>query len=237
MQGWIKLHRQLLGSDTFRNEKLLKVWIYCLLKATHKEYEQIVGRQKVRLRPGQFVFGRKRAAEFLEMPESTIRDYIKILAKSKNIDIKTTNKYSVISVINWDLYQSTDEDADNKTTNKWTTNGQQMDTNKNGNNGENKKIIVLTPEEQEFLSVLETVKNYPLDREADLEMYERLKDRYPDLNLVESVKDWAAYKMDNPLKLKDNPRSQVNTSCKNHVAWGKNLITQKTDTPKKVAIK
>ena len=123
LAGWIKLHRQLLNSSTFKNEKLLKVWIYCLLKATHAEHDQLVGRQKVKLLPGQFIYGRKKAAEALGMSESTTRDYVKILLRNENISIFTTNKYSVITVTKWDAYQSDEE----KPTADTTTKGQQMD--------------------------------------------------------------------------------------------------------------
>lgn len=137
MQGWVKLHRQLLGSGTFANEKLLKVWIYCLLKATHDEFEQIIGRQKVKLKPGQFVYGRKKAAAELDMTESTVRDYIELLSKNRNIEIKSTNKYSVISIVKWACFQEKDEVPDSKSASKRTAESQQKDTYKNGKNGKN----------------------------------------------------------------------------------------------------
>ena len=141
--GWIKLHRQLLNSDTFKNEKLLKVWIYCLLKASHADHEQLVGRQKVKLLPGQFIYGRKKAAEALGMPESTIRCYVEILEKIGNITIKPTNKYSVITVINWGLYQSDEEIYDSKQANKRTTNeptdGHKQECKRMSKNGKEEK--------------------------------------------------------------------------------------------------
>ena len=51
MEGWIKLHRKLLTSNVFDNEKLLKVWIWCLMKATHKNSDPIVGLKIVKLKP------------------------------------------------------------------------------------------------------------------------------------------------------------------------------------------
>jgi len=140
MQGWIKIHRKLICSQTFQNEKLLKVWIYCLLKATHQEHTQRVGRQKVILQPGQFVFGRNKAAEELNMKPSTVWDYMQMLRDEKNIDIKSNNKYSVVTVVNWELYQMCEENSDNKTNNKSTTNRQQIDTNKNDKNDKNNNI-------------------------------------------------------------------------------------------------
>lgn len=56
---WIKFYRKLLKSPIFDNEKALKVWVWCLLKATHVEREQLVGRQKVQLKKGEFIFRKK----------------------------------------------------------------------------------------------------------------------------------------------------------------------------------
>lgn len=136
-QGWISLHRKMLYSNIFQNEKLLKVFIYCLLKATHTDHELQVGRQTVRLKPGQFVFGRKKAAIELEMKESTIRDYMKILEDDKTIDIKSTNKFSLVTIVNWELYQPLNFNSDNKSDSKRTAKGQQINTNNNGNKGNN----------------------------------------------------------------------------------------------------
>lgn len=150
MTGWIKLHRKLLDSPIFQNEKLFKVFAYCLMKASHKEHTQLVGRRVVHLQKGQFVFGRKRASEELRLKESTVRDYVKLLEKLGTIDIKSDNKFSVITVVNWAIYQNDEEIFDSKNDKKSTTNQHQMDnkstsnqqqinTNKNVKNVENDK--------------------------------------------------------------------------------------------------
>lgn len=140
-EGYIKLARCLLEKPIFHNPKLLKVWIWCLLKATHKDCIQLVGLQKVALRPGQFVFGRNKAAVELSMPPSTVWRLINVLKQNQSLDIKTNNKYSLITIVNWDFYQVEAFKVDNKVDNKWTTNGQQMDTNKNIKNINNKYIV------------------------------------------------------------------------------------------------
>lgn len=137
MQGWVSLHRKLLSSDIFQNEKLLKVFIYCLLKATHTEHSQKVGKQTVQLNPGQFVFGRRKAALELDMKESTVRDYINVLKDDGAITIKSTNKFSVITLVNWEFYQDKEKTTDKKADSKTPTKGQQNDTNNNGNKGNN----------------------------------------------------------------------------------------------------
>lgn len=131
MDGWIKLHRQLLESQIFHNEKLLKVFIYCLLKASHKEHEQQVGLTKVILQPGQFIFGRLKASEELNLKGSTVWMYMKLLDEEHHcISICSNNKYSIVTVVNWGLYQTDGKITDNKITTNW----QQTDTNKNDNN-------------------------------------------------------------------------------------------------------
>ncbi len=135
--GWIKLHRCLKDKAIFDNEKLLKVFIWCLLKATHKPHEQLVGRQKVLLQPGQFITGRNKAAVELNMAPSTAWDYLKLLESNNTINIKSNNKYSIVTIVNWALYQMDDDISDNKHDNKSTTNQQQIDTNKNDKNNNN----------------------------------------------------------------------------------------------------
>ena len=141
--SWLKLNRSILESNVFDNPKLLKVWIWCLCKASHKAHDQVVGRQIQHLEAGQFVYGRHRAAEELRLPESTTNYYMMMLKSFGNLDIKPNNKYSVVTVVNWAFYQSdtnkSKQQRKQQTNNKRTTNEQQTDTNKNVKNVKNVK--------------------------------------------------------------------------------------------------
>lgn len=88
-----------------QNLELWGFWCWCLLKASHQEHKQMVGNQIVELQPGQFVFGRKRASQELNVSEKKIRTYLKKLENLQNVAIKRTNKFSIVSIINWDVYQ------------------------------------------------------------------------------------------------------------------------------------
>lgn len=139
MEGYIKLYRKLLDNPVFHNEKLLKVFIWCLLKASHSEHEQLVGLQKITLKPGQFVFGRLKAAEELHMKESTVYKYMMMLQTYGICNIKSNNRFSVVSIVNWELYQLVEENCNSKSNNKITTKEQQNNTNKNDKNVNNDK--------------------------------------------------------------------------------------------------
>lgn len=51
MEGFFKVHRKILESNIFDNPVALKVFIWCLAKATYKERETIIGTQIVKLKP------------------------------------------------------------------------------------------------------------------------------------------------------------------------------------------
>lgn len=145
MEGYIKLHRKLLESDTFMSEKVLKVFVWCLMKATHTERKILLCRQTVHLNPGQFVTGRKTAAAELGMPESTCRDIMTTLKVRQQISMESNSKYTLVTVLNWALYQVENENSDSKKSISPTANGQQMDTNKNDKNIDHYNPTGVTP--------------------------------------------------------------------------------------------
>ena len=111
-RGYVRLWRKSLDAGWIRNHKLWTFWTYCLMKASYKEFDAIVGLQVVHLMPGQFIFGRKKAAEETGLTEREIRTIIDFLRKAGNLTIKTTNKFSIISIINWTIYQSEEIEND-----------------------------------------------------------------------------------------------------------------------------
>src|SRR5690606_366886 len=56
---------------------------------------------------------------------------LELLEKGEYLTIKPTNKYSVISILNWHKYQFDDQQNDQQVTNKRPTNDQQVTTNNN----------------------------------------------------------------------------------------------------------
>ena len=109
-EGYINLWRKSLKSIVFEKPELWKFWTWCLMKATWKPYKVLLGLQAIDIQPGQFIFGRKKAVKDCKgVSEQQIRNFIKLLVKEGNITIKVTNKFSIITICNWESYQ------DNKT--------------------------------------------------------------------------------------------------------------------------
>ena len=133
---YIKLTRSLLRSEAFMSEKMLKVWVWCLIKANFEEKDVniVVGRwkSKIKVKRGDFLFGRHKASEELNMKESTVYGIMKKLVEMENIKISVNNHYSVVTVCNYDLYQgfelyeSTTNQQPTNTTNKEKNNNKQL---------------------------------------------------------------------------------------------------------------
>ena len=110
-RGYIKLWRKSLDGGWLSNPNLWTFWSYCLLKASHKKYKTILGFTEIELEPGQFIFGRKQASKDIGLSEQMVRTCLHTLKSTNNITIKSTNKFSIISIINWDIYQSEEEEV------------------------------------------------------------------------------------------------------------------------------
>ena len=111
MEGSIKLARCILDSQVFAHQLALKIWIWCLCKATFKDrfVPLKIGRGEitVKLLPGQFIFGRFKAEEELGIDGSTIYKWIQKFASDEYdmIKIVSNNQYSIITICKWEEYQ------------------------------------------------------------------------------------------------------------------------------------
>lgn len=108
-KGYILLSRNLLDSDVFASQKLLKIWIWCLCKANFKDRSIPLkigkGEIVVKVDRGSFIFGRHKAEEELFIDGSTIYKSINKLKEMGMIDIKSNNQYSIVTINKYDTYQ------------------------------------------------------------------------------------------------------------------------------------
>lgn len=109
MSDWIKVHRSLLESYAFANPVSLKIWTWMLLKANYKDsYVPIKsgkGTLSIQVKRGQFLFGRFKAEEELNIDGSMIYRQLKKFEDLEQIKIESNNQYSIITVCNYDFYQ------------------------------------------------------------------------------------------------------------------------------------
>ena len=104
-----------------------------LLTANFKEGEY----KGVPLKPGQTIIGRKALAEQLGISEQCVRTALNRLKSTNEITIKSTNKFSVVTIENWSMYQSDESESTNESTNTLTNNQPHLKNDKKDKNEKN----------------------------------------------------------------------------------------------------
>lgn len=130
-RGFLKLWRKSADSEVFACPHLWRLWTWCLMQASYKARVVPVrtgkGSTIVKLLPGEFIFGRNSAALNLSESPSTIRNRVKKLEDMGMIKVRADSQYSIITICNWDLYQSEEEGKGQSKDSKRTAKGQQKD--------------------------------------------------------------------------------------------------------------
>ena len=132
--GYIKLHRKLLNWGWYKDQNTMIVFLHLLLIANFAETEYM----GEKIYPGQAVIGRKSLAKALGMSEQNVRTALNHLKSTNEITIKSTNKFSVVTIVKWELYQVNDGKVTNEPTKKPTND--QPATNHTIRNKESKNI-------------------------------------------------------------------------------------------------
>ena len=174
MQGWIKLHRQLLEWEWYHDTNVKVLFIHLLLLANHSE-------QKWRgyiIKRGQLITSTYHLADSLGLGRQQIRNALKKLERTKEISIKTTHKNTIITIENYDRYQIDGSETNLQSTQLQPSNNPEVTTNKNEINdkkGKNENIVVIGKKEKPTIEEVQKYikeKNYNVDAEYFYNYYE-----------------------------------------------------------------
>ena len=117
-QGWVKLHRKFQDWEWADNPNMVCLFVHLLLMANHEE-----GRwHGITVKPGQLIAGRKKLAEVTGISEQTIRTCLNTLKSTNELTLKSTNKFSLITIVKWEEYQGNDDKPTSKSTSTLTNN-------------------------------------------------------------------------------------------------------------------
>lgn len=145
-RGYLKLWRKSLDSEVFASESLWRLWSWCLMKTSYKIHHVSLSSGKgsivVTIKPGQFIFGRHGAAEALGWNPSTTWKRMQKLVEFGCISIQSNNRYSVVTICNWEEYQEEKSIKEQQSDSRVTAGEQQSDTNKKVKKGKNEKNIL-----------------------------------------------------------------------------------------------
>ena len=163
MDGWIKLHRSLLDWEWFNEPDTLLVFIYLLLTARHDKGNW----RGTEILAGQCITSRDKISLATGLSERKVRTSLARLENTHEIEVKSSNKFSIVTICNYDRYQTqddierpaecptndpqNDQQTSRRTTSKRPTNKQER---KNIKNEENNININNISSDQEFVDYI-----------------------------------------------------------------------------------
>lgn len=118
------------------------VWSWCLLKANHETHKFPFNKQDLEIKRGQFVSGIEKAIQEMPITSQNFRTAIKYLKSTGRLTVKSTNKFSIYTIVKWEQYQSNNDKLTGKSTGKLTNHSQATNkplTTYNNVNNDNKK--------------------------------------------------------------------------------------------------
>ena len=115
MQGWVKFYREMLDNPVVcKDAEHFAIWSYLLLKANRKEKDVTFAGERITLKPGQLLTGRKQIASHFNISESKVQRVLKKFEEEQQIEQKSSNKSRLISITNWDAMQQPKEEPNNQ---------------------------------------------------------------------------------------------------------------------------
>ena len=171
---WIKLNRSLLKWGWYKDANTMRVFMDILLNANYHDGEYM-GHPVL---TGQCVIGRKALAERLGMSERSVRTALNHLKSTNEITIKSTNRFSIVTIENWSKYQceecDSDQQNDQQAVNQATNNRPASDHIQEIKNVISKEIKsgTIIPPSLEDVSKYCSERNNNVDPQAFVDFYE-----------------------------------------------------------------
>ena len=110
MTGYIKLHRKMQDWEWYDDVNVKVVFLHLLLTANFKATKW----HGIDLEAGEVVIGRVKLAAELGLSESQVRTAFKKLKSTGEIATKNADKCTIVTLCNWALYQSGENETSNQ---------------------------------------------------------------------------------------------------------------------------
>ncbi|HGZ8469843.1 TPA: DnaD domain protein [Staphylococcus aureus] len=155
MTGWISIDRSIQNHWLFKEKRTFskfEAWIYLLMEANHSKAKVPIGNQIVTVERGQRLTSILTLSDLFNWSRFKVKTFLDLLESDGMLEVKTTSKYTLITIVNYDFYQSeqgrNQHQNDIKPTSKQhqsninpTSKQHQTNTNNNDNKDNNEKNV------------------------------------------------------------------------------------------------
>jgi len=130
---WVKLHDSWLEWEWHTDPNMVSLFFHLLSMASKKDTRF----RGYNIKRGQVVVGRKMLSEKTGISEQTVRTCLARLEHTGEISRKSTNKFSIITICNYNSYQPNFGESNQQLTSNQPTTNQQLTTLKDNKNIDN----------------------------------------------------------------------------------------------------
>lgn len=214
-RGWISLYRKVQAHWIWNDKPFDKrsAWIDLILLANHEDKKIVLGNEIIEVKRGSFVTSEVKLSDKWGWSRSKVRSFLELLENDKMIAKESDNKKTTISIVNYSVYQDSENNkANNDLDNEKTSKKHQKDTSNNINNINNKNNNTYMSDSNEYRLAAYLykyiLKNNPNAREPNLQM-------------------WAKH-FDYILRIDKRPIEEVKEIIKfsqQHEFWHKNILS------------
>ncbi|EWM96123.1 DnaD domain protein [Staphylococcus aureus] len=148
MTGWISIDRSIQNHWLFKEKRTFskfEAWIYLLMEANHSKAKVPIGNQIVTVERGQRLTSILTLSDLFNWSRFKVKTFLDLLESDGMLEVKTTSKYTLITIVNYDFYQSEQGRNQHQNDIKPTSNQHQSNINPtskqhqtNTNNNDNK---------------------------------------------------------------------------------------------------
>lgn len=111
---FIKLWGSIKDWEWADDLEMVGFWVHLLMEANWQDKQW----RGITVKRGQLIFGRREWAKKLNVSEQRLRTIIARLKSTSEITIQSTNKYSILTIVKYEKYQSQENKSTSKTTSK-----------------------------------------------------------------------------------------------------------------------
>lgn len=104
-EGWVKLYRKFLDWEWHTSPETVSLLLHLILMANHEDKKW----EGITIKRGQLVTTRDNLSETTGLSVQTIRTCINRLKSTNEITSTSTNKYTIITISNYDRYQARED--------------------------------------------------------------------------------------------------------------------------------
>ncbi|PKE20426.1 DnaD domain protein [Macrococcoides caseolyticum] len=154
-KGWISLHRSVTDHwlfDEDRKFSKFEAWIDLLLMVNHTDKKMMLGNELITIKRGQKVTSIRKLCERWNWSNNKVKNFLNVLEADGMLTVKSDSKKTLVTVVNYDVYQNEDIEKRHQSDTKATQKHHESDakafqkhTNNNVNNVNNENNVVVEP--------------------------------------------------------------------------------------------